>query len=67
MLFMGYTRSTAISVSFLLAQSGEFGFVLFGAAKALGVISDELFVAAVTIISFSMLLTPLVINISEKT
>ncbi|MGB6328877.1 MAG: cation:proton antiporter, partial [Halarcobacter sp.] len=66
MLFMGYTRSTAISVSFLLAQSGEFGFVLFGAAKALGVISDELFVAAVTIISFSMLLTPLVINISEK-
>ncbi|WP_121626297.1 cation:proton antiporter domain-containing protein [Poseidonibacter antarcticus] len=66
MLFMGYTRSTAISVSFLLAQSGEFGFVLFGAAKALGVISDETFVAAVTIISFSMLLTPLFVKISEK-
>ncbi len=66
MLFMGYNRSTAISVSFLLAQSGEFGFVLFGAAKALGVISDEMFVAAVTIISFSMLITPLVVNISEK-
>ena len=29
MLFMGYKRSTAISVSFLLAQSGEFGFVVF--------------------------------------
>lgn len=66
MLFMGYTRSNAISVSFLLAQSGEFGFVLFGAAKALGVISDEMFVAAVTIISFSMLLTPLLVKISEK-
>lgn len=66
MLFMGYTRSTAISVSFLLAQSGEFGFVLFGAAKALGVISDEMFVAAVTIISFSMLLTPILVNISQK-
>ncbi|QKF83396.1 cation:proton antiporter [Halarcobacter ebronensis] len=66
MLYMGYNRSTAVSVSFLLAQSGEFGFVLFGAAKALGVISDELFVAAITIISFSMLLTPLVVNLSEK-
>ncbi|WP_122892952.1 cation:proton antiporter domain-containing protein [Arcobacter peruensis] len=66
MLFMGYTRSTAISVSFLLAQSGEFGFVLFGAAKALGVISDEMFVAAVTIISFSMLVTPLLVKVSEK-
>ncbi len=66
MLYMGYKRSTAISVSFLLAQSGEFGFVLFGAAKALGVISDQMFVAAVTIISFSMLLTPLVVRLSEK-
>jgi len=66
MIYMGYKRSTAILSSFLLSQSGEFGFVLFGSAKALGVINDELFVAAVTIISFSMLLTPLVVNISEK-
>jgi glutathione-regulated potassium-efflux system protein KefB len=66
MLFMGYSKSNAISVSFLLSQSGEFGFVLFGAAKALGVISDELFIAAVTIISFSMLLTPLIVNIGDK-
>ncbi len=66
MLYMGYTKSTAVSVSFLLSQSGEFGFVLFGAAKALGVISDELFIAAVTIISFSMLLTPMIVNIGDK-
>lgn len=66
MLYLGYKRSTAISVSFLLAQSGEFGFVLFGSAKALGVISDELFIATVTIISFSMLLTPLIVNIGNK-
>ena len=66
MVFLRYKKSTAISVSFLLAQSGEFGFVLFGAAKALGVISDEMFISAVTIISFSMLLTPLIVNISEK-
>ncbi len=66
MLYMGYSRSTAASVSFLLSQSGEFGFVLFGSAKALGVISDELFIAAVTIISFSMLLTPMIVNIGDK-
>jgi glutathione-regulated potassium-efflux system protein KefB len=66
MLYMGYSKSNAVSVSFLLSQSGEFGFVLFGAAKALGVISDELFIAAVTIISFSMLLTPMIVNLGDK-
>jgi len=66
MIYMGYSKSSAISVSFLLSQSGEFGFVLFGSAKALGVISDELFIAAVTIISFSMLLTPLIVSFGEK-
>lgn len=66
MLFMGYNRRKAISISFLLAQSGEFGFVLLGSAKALGVISDELFVAGIAIISFSMLVTPLVSNIGDK-
>lgn len=66
MVYMGYSKSTSISVSFLLSQSGEFGFVLFGSAKALGVIEDELFVAAVTIISFSMLLTPLIVSLGNK-
>ncbi|RXJ97308.1 portal protein [Malaciobacter molluscorum] len=66
MIFMKYNKSTAISVSFLLSQSGEFGFVLFGAAKALGVIDDELFIAAITIISFSMLLTPMVVSLGDK-
>lgn len=66
MVYMGYSKSTSISVSFLLSQCGEFGFVLFGSAKALGVIEDELFVAAVTIISFSMLLTPLIVSLGNK-
>jgi len=65
-LYMGYNKSTALSISFLLSQSGEFGFVLFGSAKALGVISDELFISSVTIISFSMLLTPMIVNLGEK-
>lgn len=65
-LYMGYSKSTAVSISFLLSQSGEFGFVLFGSAKALGVISDELFISSVTIISFSMLFTPMIVNLGEK-
>lgn len=66
MLLFGYSRSTAVSVSFLLAQSGEFGFVLLGAAKSLGVIGDEIFIAGITVISFSMLLTPVFGNLGEK-
>lgn len=66
MVFIGYKRSTAISVSFLLAQSGEFGFVVFGAMKAVGAINNEIFIAGITIVSFSMLITPLVVKLSEK-
>lgn len=66
MVFVGYKRSTAISVSFLLAQSGEFGFVVFGAMKAIGAINNEIFIAGITIVSFSMLITPLVVKLSEK-
>lgn len=58
MLFFGANKSGAIKLAFLLNQSGEFGFVLFGAAKALGIIDDQLFVVGIGVISISMLLTP---------
>lgn len=61
----GLPRGTATRVAFLLAQSGEFGFVLFGSAKALGVIDDATFVIAVSVISVSMLLTPLLVRIGD--
>lgn len=66
MLFFGNAKALAVKVAFLLAQSGEFGFVLFGAAKALGVIGEQIFVAGITIISISMLLTPLVVQVGDK-
>lgn len=62
----GYSKSISIKVAFLLSQSGEFGFVLFGVAKSLGVVSDSMFVVAITIISVSMALTPLVIKIGDR-
>jgi glutathione-regulated potassium-efflux system ancillary protein KefC len=64
-LAFGLTRGTAARVAFMLAQSGEFGFVLFGSAKVLGVIDDATFVIAVSVISVSMLLTPLLVRAGD--
>lgn len=61
----GNDRRLATRLAFLLAQSGEFGFVLFGSAKALGVIDDATFVLAVGVISTSMLLTPLLTRVGD--
>lgn len=62
----GYSRNTATRVSFMLAQGGEFGFVLFGSARALQVIDDSTFIHAVGIISISMLLTPVMVHLSAR-
>jgi len=65
LLAFGYSRAVAVKVSFLLAQGGEFGFVLFGAAKVAKLISDETFMLALGLISVTMLLTPLLVKIGE--
>jgi glutathione-regulated potassium-efflux system protein KefB len=64
-LLFGMTRATALRVAFLLGQAGEFGFVLFGAARVLQVIDDRTFVLAVGVISVSMLLTPLSVKLGD--
>ncbi|MES9968665.1 MAG: cation:proton antiporter [Candidatus Thiodiazotropha sp.] len=64
-LGFGYSKQIALRVSFFLAQGGEFGFVLFAAAKALNVVDDATFVTAVGVISVSMLLTPLLIGLGD--
>ncbi len=56
----------AARMAALLGQSGEFGFVLFGAARGLGVIDDHTFVVSVAVISVSMLLTPLMIRTVDR-
>jgi glutathione-regulated potassium-efflux system ancillary protein KefC len=58
-LLFGMGRNLAIIVSFLLAQGGEFGFVLLTSAKALAVIDDTTFVTGIGVISAGMLFTPL--------
>ncbi len=61
----GFNRDKAVRIALLLSQSGEFGFVLFGSAKALQVISDETFVLAVGVISVSMAITPLMMKAAD--
>lgn len=64
-LVFGLTRPTAIRVAFYMAQGGEFGFVLFGAAKALQVIDDTTFILAVGVISVTMLATPPLVRVGN--
>lgn len=66
MLLFGASKSNALKVASLLNQSGEFGFVLFGALKALNIIDDKLFVVGIGVISISMLLTPVLYRIGSK-
>jgi len=56
----------AIRVAFLLSQGGEFGFVIFGAAELTGLLSSELFVQTVLVISISMAATPLLIRLGNR-
>jgi hypothetical protein len=45
---------------------GEFGFVLFGAAAAAGLMSDHGFVCAALLISMSMAASPLLVRLSDR-
>ncbi|MCU7852195.1 MAG: cation:proton antiporter [Candidatus Thiodiazotropha sp. (ex Monitilora ramsayi)] len=64
-LAFGHSKSIAMKVSFYLAQGGEFGFVLFGSAVTLQVIDDRTFIMAVGVISATMLMTPLLVRLSD--
>ncbi len=58
-LVFGLSRAAAIRTAFTLGQSGEFGFVLFGAAVATGLLSDAEFGLALMLVTVTMILTPL--------
>ncbi|MDD5008225.1 MAG: cation:proton antiporter [Syntrophorhabdaceae bacterium] len=64
-LLFGMGRSLAISISFFLAQGGEFGFVLLTSAKALEVIDNNTFVMGIGVISVGMLFTPLMAKLGD--
>ncbi len=55
----------AASVGVMLAQGGEFGFVLFALARARGVLTTETEQLAVFVVGLSMAVTPLLITASR--
>jgi glutathione-regulated potassium-efflux system protein KefB len=65
-LTFGTGTSTAVRVAFMLSQAGEFGFVVFGAGKALGVINDQVFVTAIAVVSLTMMFTPFLAKLGNR-
>ncbi len=57
-LVFGLGRQVAVRLAFLLPQSGEFGFVLFGAAIGAGLMTEKNFALVAVLISVSMAATP---------
>ncbi len=54
----GLTTSTAARVGLLLSQGGEFGFIIFGAALALGILTFETAQILLAVVTLSMASTP---------
>lgn len=61
----GLAGTVASRISFLLAQGGEFGFVIFGTARALDVIDAATFATMAGLISVSMLATPALARLGD--
>jgi glutathione-regulated potassium-efflux system protein KefB len=62
----GLDLPTAVRTAFLLSQCGEFGFVLFGAARATGLLNDFQFALAIVTITVSMVATPLMVRLGDR-
>jgi CPA2 family monovalent cation:H+ antiporter-2 len=57
---------TAVAVGLMLAQGGEFGFVLFALARQAGVLSAEVAQVAVLVVGLSMAVTPFLLAASRR-
>jgi len=62
----GRSNAESIQVALLLAQAGEFGFILFGLANMLGILGGDLFQLLLVTIALSMAATPLLTKLGES-
>jgi glutathione-regulated potassium-efflux system protein KefB len=62
----GLSLGAAIRAAFLLAQAGEFGFVLLAAAYDQGVLRDQTYQASLLVISVSMAATPFLARLGDR-
>jgi monovalent cation:proton antiporter-2 (CPA2) family protein len=60
----GHGHGSSIRAALLLAQGGEFGFVLYSAAAAAGVMTPEHASLLVAVVTLSMLLTPFIARLA---
>lgn len=60
----GRPHAESVQVALLLAQAGEFGFVLFGLANMLGLMDGELYQLMLLTIALSMFATPLLVRLN---
>lgn len=60
----GHPHNSAVRSALLLAQGGEFGFVLYSAAAAAGVMAPDHASLLVALVTLSMALTPLTVRLA---
>ena len=63
---LGIARSQRALFAFLLAQGGEFAFVVFGAAAAARVFTPEVSAMLVVTVTLSMMATPLLLLLHDR-
>ena len=63
----GVGLGTAAAVGLMLAQGGEFGFVLFALARQAGVLPEAVAQSAVLVVGLSMAMTPLLLSAAQRT
>jgi glutathione-regulated potassium-efflux system ancillary protein KefC len=61
----GFENAGAIRIGAVLSNAGEFGFVLFGAAQAAGIMSAAGFNLTALTISITMALTPVMVKLGD--
>lgn len=62
----GVARGAAAEVALLLAQAGEFAFVVIGLARGSHLVSSELATSAVAVVGLSMMATPPLAQIGRR-
>ena len=65
-LVLRVDKGDALRLSLALAQCGEFGFVLFGAAQAGGLFTTERTTLASVLIAISMLAAPFLVRLGDR-
>lgn len=65
-LAFGQSRAVAIRSALLLAQCGEFGFVIFSTATASGLLHEGGLMLGLVVISISMVTTPFLVKLADR-